>query len=463
MRSLIKISVVSWVLLLLFCPKLYCDSTVVKLLSDYVKIPSISGEENEAAYFIAKKCREVGLIVEYINDSPGSVNFVASLYPLSWNKPNIVFHSHIDVVPPGDSLKWKTPPFGGVIEGGKVWGRGAMDCKGLGVAHLAVASNFVQRGYNDELSHNISLLFVSGEETGGSTGSKIVAQNFIEKFNPVVVLGEGGAGMNDLSFITKENPLFGISIAEKENIWLKLSWSTNMPGHASIANYDYANMLMIKGLHKLLHAKSPIIITPEAALMFESLGKALGGVKGSMLKKPNSKLFKKAISLLSKGNEEIKDIVSNKITISQIGGESGAINQIASTESAILDVRLLPGTTPEEIVSYIKSVINDGVVSIEVICGGQSAPSTTPEKFFELLSEAIKSEYPNANVVPMLFPASADNNYFRAHGIPVYGINPMMVSRKQLNAIHNYNEYIDIKDVEDAIAIFTHFINSIVL
>ena len=437
------------------------DSTAIRLLSEYVQIESVSGNENEAAYFMANECRKAGFVVEYINDTTGSVNFAASLYPLSWNKPNIVFHNHMDVVPAGSGKYWDYPSFGGVIDKGKVWGRGAMDNKGLAIIQFFAAKNFLRSSYDLDLPYNVTLLFVSGEETGGITGSKIVAKDFIEKFNPQVVIGEGGAGMDDLGFLTKKSPIFGITIAEKQNLWLRLRWNTDYAGHASIVENDYASMLMVNGLYRLLNHPMPIIITNEAAIMFRALGEAIGGVKGSVMKKPDSRLFFKALELMSKNDPEVRDLVTNKITLSGIEANRTALNQNSNTESAYLDVRLLPGTSVEEIMYYIKSVINDDIVEIDIIDRGMASAGTVPDKYFALLASAIEKEFTDSKIIPMLLPASTDNNFFRALGIPVYGINPMMVSDKQLKAIHNYNEFIKIEDLTKGIVVFSSFLENL--
>lgn len=193
-------------------------------LSEYIAIPSVSGSENEAAYFLARKCEEAGLHVHFISDDPGSVNFAASIYPLSSGKPNIIFQNHIDVVPAGDTSFWRFPPFEGRIAEGRVWGRGALDNKGLAAVQFFAIKSILDMAKENDLPYNVTLLSVSGEETSSSTGAMIVAKNFKEVFNPAVVIGEGGSGMENLSIAPKVNQIFGISIAEKEHLWLKLTW-----------------------------------------------------------------------------------------------------------------------------------------------------------------------------------------------------------------------------------------------
>lgn len=437
-------------------------SSPVSLLSRYVQIESISGGENEAAYFISKVCRDMGLIVEYITDSPGKVNFSASLYPLSDNRPNIVFHTHMDVVPEGDIKDWSYPPFGGVIDQGRVWGRGAMDNKGLGVIELFAAKNFIDKALKEDLPYNVTILFVSGEEIGGVTGSAIIAKNFIEQFNPKVLIGEGGAGSSTiLGSITKGRPVFGISIAEKENLMLKLSWEGSATGHASLADDSNAIVSMIKDLNRLVKASAPITVTPESALMIKSLGEVIGGFKGRLLKHPDSPLFQRALKLLSKKNPVVNDLFTNKITLASFAVSSTALNQNSITESAYLDTRVLPGVHSSVVIDFVAKSIKNPEVKIEPITKIVNCSGTEPEEFYDIMSTAIKMEYKDAEVIPLLFTASTDNNFYRSTGIPVYGISPMIVSDEQLNAIHSFDEFIKIEDLERGIKVFTTFIGSI--
>ncbi len=434
-------------------------SDAVRFLSKYVAIPSVSGQEDEAAYWLAQQCDDKGLYIEYITNNLGSVNFAASLYPLSSGKPNIVFLNHMDVVFAGDEKLWKYPPFEGVMADERVWGRGSFDNKGLAVIQIFAVKQFVDLAANEELPFNVTVLCVSGEETGGLTGSALVAKDFIERFNPRVVIGEGGSGMDELSFLEGKGPLFGISIAEKGCMLVKLSWTSDNSGHASIAE-NYASLMMINGLYKLLNAPHPIIMTKEAELMFSSVGEKVGGIKGKVMSKPSSKLFLRFLKQHAQKNPELNEILTNKITLSGLETTKTSYNQVSKEEAAILDCRLLPGVTPEDIINFIKNTLLDSLVQISIIEQGPSPLTTEPEYFFSLLAYALESEFDGASVVPMLLPASTDNSYFRALGIPVYGLNPMIVSPDQLKAIHSYDEFIKFVDIDRGIDVFVSFIKA---
>ena len=102
-----------------------------QLLSRYVQIASVSGQEREAGNFLVQLAVENGLAVQTFGSTNSNYNVAASLYPLSSGLPNIVLLNHMDVVPPGDTSLWEHPPFSGHVEAGEVWGRGAFDNKGM--------------------------------------------------------------------------------------------------------------------------------------------------------------------------------------------------------------------------------------------------------------------------------------------------------------------------------------------
>ena len=69
------------------------------VLQQYIQIPSISGSEKKAGEFLKKVCENNDLHIAEFGLEDGQYNFAASVFPLTSNKPNIIFLNHIDVVP----------------------------------------------------------------------------------------------------------------------------------------------------------------------------------------------------------------------------------------------------------------------------------------------------------------------------------------------------------------------------
>jgi len=141
---------------------------ITEELVKIMNIDSTSGKEVELARYIADNCHVPGAILEIQDVGDGSINLF-----YRWGKPEIIFCTHLDTVPP-----YIEP----VTGNGRVSGRGACDAKGQIITALNVCRDLFNEGET-----NFGLLLVSGEETG-SKGAK-VANNLV-KGCKYVIIGE---------------------------------------------------------------------------------------------------------------------------------------------------------------------------------------------------------------------------------------------------------------------------------
>ena len=434
----------------------------VAVLSKYLQFASYSGKEHEAGHYLIDICQTNGLNVKVFNDTGGSINFAASLYPLSLKKPNIVFLHHIDVVPEGKISAWKYPPFSGTIAEGSIWGRGALDIKELGIMHLFALLKFKALAKQTDLPYNFTLLAVSGEEIGGYIGSKIIVKNFIEELNPVLVLGEGGSGIDFLLTASKEKPLFGISIAEKTSLGLRLYLDMETLGHGAVTPSEYPNQIMVEALSRIDKRIPKIKFNKASRRMFNEVGKIEGGFEGFVLQNMNWIIFEPLVEKFFVKDPNLIAISSNTITITSIRSGQCADNQIAQSIEATLDCRLLSSAEDKVLLKEIQELLNDSRIKIEIIDKGADSYLSVPEYFYDVMEKAIKANYKKSKIAPMFLPSSSDNNYFRSKGIPVYGIIPIVLNKQQLNSIHNINEHITISSFLKGIDVFEAFIRELI-
>ena len=105
------------------------EKDLIEFCRELVKTPSVNGVHNE------KK------IANLINIKAKKLGLASKLIALDKNRPNVfigkdfkrrlglLFVAHLDTVPVGDERQWKHQPFGAETEDGKIYGRGAIDCK----------------------------------------------------------------------------------------------------------------------------------------------------------------------------------------------------------------------------------------------------------------------------------------------------------------------------------------------
>lgn len=433
--------------------------TAASFLSEYISVPSESGDEIPAGIFLASTCEEKGLHVTNLESDETGINFIASLYPLETGKPNIIFLNHIDVVPPGNPDEWLYPPYSGAIAEDKIWGRGSVDNKGLAVIQLLALSSFVPQAQVKDLPYNVSILSVSGEETGGSRGSGIVAEKHLDQFNPALIIGEGSCGFSNMDFVGIETPVFGISIADKSMLWLELHVHEEIMGHGSVNSAFYPNKRLVEGLSRLLRKSQKIHFNEASKAMFRELGKVKRGFKGFAFKHINWFPFRPVLKKYVKQEPRLAGLITNTITLTHFLNPAGSINQQSGEARAYLDCRLLPGHSAQEMIEDIRKIIKDTSIHIRMLTHDIPAMVTAPDQYFEALSASIKEVFHDADVIPVMFPATTDNNYFRQKGYPVYGLNPFIMSIDQIGSIHNPNEYMDIEDLTKGIEVFRSFIS----
>lgn len=430
----------------------------VTLLSDYIKFPSVTGHEIEAGIYFKEYCRKQGLHITTFSEDTGAFNFTASLYPLSLGKPNIVLMHHIDVVEAGDPTYWAKAPFSGEVIKKEVWGRGAIDAKGLGVMQLYALLDMKSKFPGKDLPFNITLLCVSNEESGGTKGAKLVVDYYLKYLNPSVVLGEGGSGFTGVISSNMNAPVFGVSIAEKSSLWLKLDLKYDTYGHGATPAINYANKEMIQSLSNLNNRKFYLKFNKANRMMMRELGKAEGGIRGFFISRSNWSILNPFVKKYIKRDPLLTSLFTNTITVTQLYNPPGPPNSIPSMATAMLDCRLLPDVKKNLFLWQVKKLINEPKIEITVINESPMAEETKPDDFYEYLKSSIKDYYPNSYVVPVLFPATTDNSYFREQKIPTYGLVPSILSIEIVGTVHSTNERISFEALDSGINIYSSFL-----
>jgi acetylornithine deacetylase/succinyl-diaminopimelate desuccinylase-like protein len=311
----------------------------VKTLQAYIRIDTSNppGDVTKAADFLASILEREGIPVKRYQSAPGRSILLARLKGIGSAKPIVLLH-HMDVVPT-DPSRWKHKPFGGEIADGVIWGRGAMDMKGIGVAHLYAF--IALKRQKVPLNRDVILMAVPDEEIGGALGAKWMRENHYADFEPEYILDEGGFGSRDL--FAPGKLVFGISVAEKKIIWLKLT-AEGVAGHGSQPHDRNPNDRLIRALSRLLAEPLPT----SSFSVLDTLKARVGTLAAN---KFNNAIQHSTISITS-----FRSGV----------GEPPKVNVIPSIAEATLDCRVLPGTSKDQWLKEIARRLGDTDVKIEV-------------------------------------------------------------------------------------------------
>ncbi len=429
-------------------------------LSQYLQIESISGNERDAGEFFAYSCRLAGLHVRVFTHERDSYNFAASLFPLNSAKPNVIFLTHIDVVPAANHNDWLHDPFGGAIAEGYVWGRGAIDNKGAGVMQFFALKHFVELARHNDLPYNVTLLAVSNEELMGGLGAGIIVNQFIDELNPVAVFGEGGAGMRGIINAMPRKVVFGIETAQKRSLWFNLKSTGSSAGHGSVPAARYPAKEIIRASNAILKLKPEIIVTSVVRKMLKGLSVHETGIRRLALR--NMKLISPLIAPYLRNDEMTASILTNTIMLTSITSDATAQNQVAQALKASFDARLLPGVDATLFLKEIEFAIKPFEVELEIVSKPAESPSSKENSYYFHFKDALQEVYPDAHVIPILFPAVNDNWFFRSAGIPTFGITPVIFTRELIHTIHNANERMPIDALYQGIDVFKAFIRRII-
>jgi acetylornithine deacetylase/succinyl-diaminopimelate desuccinylase-like protein len=413
----------------------------VELLRGYLRVDTFNppGGELRGAEYLAAVLKREGIPYEIVESSPGRGNVIAELKGSGEQKP-LCLLSHIDVVT-ADADSWtrgKGPLSATLDDKGMIWGRGALDMKGLGA--LELMTMVLLKRQNVPLTRSVFLLAVADEEQGGS-GMRFLADERWGDIGCSHVLNEGGMGVKDL-FVPGQT-VYAISVAEKGVLWLQMT-AHGVAGHGSIPMPGRAPDRLLRALSRLRGRAVTPTIHPALYDLSARVGEGAGGVTGFVLERP-ALLRAFALGKFMEHPEARATLID---TISVTGFEGRrAPNVVPGEVSAILDCRLLPGTRPVDFYARLRDIVDDPLVTFEALQISLPTESPWDDPFFDAL--ARESVDGRAQIVagPTVSPGTTDSRFLREKGVRAYGLVPFEVTKEELKGFHGNDERVSVENV----------------
>ncbi len=398
------------------------------------------GEEAECIGYLRGLLTEAGIEATVLERTQNRPNLIARI-PGAGKAPPLLLYGHVDVVTT-ENQPWEQNPFGGEIIDGMLWGRGALDMKG-GVAML-VAAFLRANAEGLQPPGDIILAIVSDEEAGGDDGARFLVEQHPDLFKDVrYALGEFGG----FSLHVGGKRFYPIMVAEKQICWTRAT-VRGQGGHGSIPVQGGAMAKLARLLKQLDENPLPLHITPAARMMFEPMAAGIGGANGLILKQlTNPALAGSVLKLLGERGQLFAPLLRNTVSPTILHG-SAKVNVIPSEAVVELDGRLLPGFTPDDMLTELRPIVGSDV-ELEVL-RYDPGPAEPNMGLFATLADILLAADPDGIPIPLVLSGVTDARFFSRLGIQTYGYLPMPLPADMnfAQTIHAANERVPVQAIE---------------
>lgn len=450
MKRLVAVSIGA--LIAAAAPAAHAQDAPLDRLERYIEIDTINppGNESRGAEFFAQIFDEAGIDYETVESAPGRGNIWARLD--GGDEPGLLLLHHMDVVP-ATREAWDSDPLEAVERDGKLFGRGALDTKSLGIMQLEAFLELARSGA--PLDRDVVFMATADEEAGGLYGAGWLVEHRPEIFSRIgYVLNEGGAGTP-----VEDGVWFDVEVGQKRPYWLRLI-ATDEPGHGSSPRPTSAVTRLIAALERIQERPFEPRVTRPVRDMFaaasayepEEWKQALADIDAALLE-PGF------LERLQAERPGMHSLLRNTCSITMLAG-SEKINVVPPVASAELDCRILPDQDAGEFLAAIEERIADDHIRVEQIMLFGPAQSSADTDLFRLLERVTREHYPGAGMVPSVTAGFTDSHFFRDLGIVSYGYGPFTASEEDISTVHGNNERIGIETFLRGVEIMTEVVGS---
>ncbi len=394
---------------------------IIALTRDLVRLETVNtgvmptGGETVACELLARKLRAEGIAeVEVVARAPERGNLIARL-PGSEDHSRLLLMSHCDVVPPGDATTWTKPPFGGVMEDGRLYGRGSADMKGT-VAAEAMALILLRRS-GVPLRRTLTFLCAADEEAGGAWGAGWVAAHHADRIRSDYALNEGGGGMVRVGDVFCA--MLGLGEKGRYEVDFDLRGAAchaATPWRGDNAFFALARLLTdLEGLDPPRSVAHPL---------FAALVPLLRDRFPETLTPENVDRFAEAADTVSAALPgAIRGLSRMTVVPSLVSGGTKS-NSVPDAARLTCDVRLLPGQGPSDVERLLRPLLPDGA-TLAIRPTAEPSQSPPDEPFIRLLStSAARVLGEPVRLLPAATVGFTDSHFVRPLGATAYGFVP---------------------------------------
>lgn len=427
------------------------DPDVLTLVSDLIRIDTTNtgdgtGKERPAAEYVAEKLGEAGIEATLIESAPNRANVVARIAGTDPGRAPILVHGHLDVVP-AEAADWSVHPFSGEVRDGMLWGRGAIDMKGMDAMTLAVVRAWAREGRRPP--RDVVLAFTADEEASAAHGSTWLVTKHADLFEGVT---EGISESGGYTFHAGGRRLYPVAAGERGTAWLKLT-ARGRAGHGSRVNHDNAVAALAGAVHRLAEHEWPLRLTPAVRASIEGIGAALD-VPVDLASDDG---VDATVARFGPARQLVEAVLRNSTNPTMLSA-GYKVNVIPETATAYVDGRVVPDAR-DEFEAVVTELIGPAVSweyeHAEIALAADPASDT-----FAAMAAALRAEDPGAHVVPYCMAGGTDAKQFSRLGITGYGFAPLRLPPDlDYSALfHGVDERVPVDALEFGVRVLDRFL-----
>jgi acetylornithine deacetylase/succinyl-diaminopimelate desuccinylase-like protein len=429
-----------------------------------------TGDNTAAARALERRFLAAGFAREDVkvlvpDGFPKKGNLVVRLHgaPGSRLKP-ILLLGHLDVVE-ARREDWTTNPFQLVEKDGFFYGRGTLDVKDYDAVMVAALLRFKQEKYVP--SRDLILALTSDEESGPANGVDWLLKNNRALLDAEFVLNGDAGG------VTTENGKaieIGVGAAEKVYADFQLT-VTNPGGHSSRPTAENAIYRLSEALTRLAHSPFPFELNPVTRAYFEKLAshetvKNAADIKGILQRPPSAA----AVTRLSE-DPRFNALLRTTCVATRLNAGQ-ANNALPQTAQAVVNCRILPGHSPEEVRGQLIAKVANEKVVVRYIEGSTGkpldhapghaglAPAAPVPEVLKALEQVGDTIWPGAGLVLNMSTGASDSKYTLAAGMPSFGVGEIAVERND-DRSHGRDERVKVSSFDEAVRFFDLYLRAL--
>ena len=403
-----------------------------------------TGNITTAALAMAKRFRDAGIPEADIfvgGPRPDKHNVVARIRGrrgADGGKPLLLL-AHIDVV---EALKadWSPDldPFVFTERDGYYYGRGTADDKAMASIFVANAFRMKQEGWVPD--RDVIIALTADEESGPANGVDWLLKNHPELVDAGLVINEGGGGT-----LRDGKPLFnGIGAAEKITTNLTLR-ASNRGGHSSVPRDDNAITALADALAKVGRYKFPIEFNEVTRAFFSRIADletpAMGRAMKALVADANDAAALKVVAADPRYNSMLR---TTCVATGLTGGH--ATNALPQLAEANINCRLYPTASADSVRATFERLIADTTVHVLIKSQRPSTPiAGIPQELVQPVAKLTREMFGDIPVIPLMATGASDSRFFRARGVPAFGVSGLFSDPSVDARAHGRDERMSVK------------------